>query len=635
MFCNRLVVCLLGGLLIFSGAANSSAQSGRTPLNNCATVAGPCVDKVDPPNWWAALPSPMLLLHGDHLRKAKFTISGNGVSVDKSKVSANGHYAFVWLKTDGATSQDIHIHVSARSGSMTVPYSLNQRKPAGYRGFSSADAMYLILTDRFADGDLSNDNFPPGFGVVDRTKPTAWHGGDLRGIEQHLDYLQQLGITTVWITPAYESSGEPHAYHGYDATDMYAVDPHFGTLADYERLAADLHSRGMKFVLDLVPNHVGPAHPWAVDPPTPDWFHGTPMDHRRAKSNFASLVSPDAGGQGSLDVVDGWFSNVKPDLNQDNPLVEKYLIQNAVWWVESAGLDGLRLDTFPYVQRTFWHDFHATLHELYPHLTTVGEIFNHDPAITSFFAGGVAHQGVDSGLDTPFDFPMFSALRNTLVKDAPMTALDEVLRQDRLYPHPERLVPFLGNHDTGRFMSEPGATPAKLKMGFGLLTTMRGMPQIYSGDEIAMRGGKDPDNRHDFPGGFPGDTKNAFTAQGRTPEEQDMYTTVAALLHYRAAHTSLKTGEQKDIFADQSAFAFVRAVDIQTGCTANHKEDRVLVVANRADQPRELTLPLKDSALEGCTHFEPALRTNSKAVADSTSVHLTVAPQTVAIYQVQ
>lgn len=633
MFAKRFV-CLIGGLVICFGAADSSAQSGRAPLADCAAVAGPCVDKVDPPNWWAGLPSPMLLLHGSHLDGAKFDVSGNGVSIEKSQVSANGHYAFVWLKADQATPQQVHIRVSTGSGSTTVQYSLNQRKQASYSGFSSADVMYLILTDRFANGDPSNDN-PAGTSILaDRTQPLSWHGGDLRGIEQHLDYLQQLGITTVWITPAYENSGEPHAYHGYDATDMYAVDPHFGTLDDYEHLGAALHARGMKFVLDLVPNHVGPAHIWANDPPAPNWFHGTPADHTRARSNFESLVDPHAPRRDSYDVTDGWFSNVKPDLNQDNPLVSEYLIQNAVWWVESAGLDGLRLDTFPYVPRTFWHDFHATLHELYPHLTTVGEIFNHDPAITSFFAGGIARQGVDSGLDTPFDFPMFSTLRNTLLKDAPMSDLASLLRQDSLYPHPERLSPFLGNHDTSRFLSEPGATPAKMKMGFALVTTMRGMPEIYSGDEIAMRGGKDPDNRHDFPGGFPGDTQSAFTAQSRTAEQQDMYASVSALLHFRAAHTSLQKGQQQDVFADQSAFAFVRTANIKAGCAATNPQDRVLVIANNADKPHEVAIALKNTALEGCTQFEPALQAQSNAVADSTDVRFTVAPQTVAIYLV-
>lgn len=634
MMASRLVVSLLGGLLMGSGAAASGAQAARPPLANCAAVSSPCIDKVDPPNWWAGLPSPMLLLHGDHLRGADLAVAGNGVSLEKAEVSANGHYAFVWLDTRGASAQNIRLRVSGKTGATTLRFPLQKRTAAAYSGFSAADTMYLILTDRFADGDLANDHFSDKFGAVDRANPTAWHGGDYRGIENHLDYLQKLGVTTVWITPAYENRGEPHAYHGYDATDMYAVDPHFGTLDDYKRLAADLHARGMKLVLDLVPNHVGPAHPWAVDPPAPDWFHGTVMNHRRAESNFESLVDPKASKLDPRDVTEGWFANAKPDLNQENPLVEKYLIQNAEWWVETGSLDGLRLDTFPYVGRAFWHDFHATLHQLYPHLTTVGEIFNHDPAITSFFAGGVARRGIDTGLYTPFDFPMMAALRKTLIQGAPMTTLTSVLDQDRLYPHPDRLVTFLGNHDTSRFLGEPGATPAELKMAFALLATMRGMPQIYSGDEIAMCGGKDPDNRHDFPGGFPGDTSDAFTAQGRTAEQQDMYTTVAALMRFRAKHSAIITGKQKDLFADASAFAFVRADDIERGCAINRNQDRLLVVANRADKPRALKLPLMKGPLAGCTQFVPALESQSTATADRDRVSLNLAPWSVTIYQV-
>lgn len=633
MIASRLLLPLLGGLLMFCGAAFSGAQAARPPLADCAAVNSPCVDKVDPPNWWAGLPSPMLLLHGDHLRGANLAVAGKGVSLDKAEVSANGHYAFVWLKTDGAGAQDVRLLVSGKTGSTTLRFPLQKRKAAGYSGFSAADTMYLILTDRFADGDLSNDHPSGKLGDVDRGNPTAWHGGDYRGIEKHLDYLQKLGVTTVWITPAYESRGEPHAYHGYDATDMYAVDPHFGTLKDYRQLAADLHARGMKLVLDLVPNHVGPAHPWATDPPAPDWFHGTVLNHRRAKSNFESIVDPQGAKLDPRDVTEGWFANVKPDLNQENPLVEKYLIQNAVWWVETGSLDGLRLDTFPYVGRSFWHDFHATLQQLYPHLTTVGEIFNHDPAITSFFAGGVARRGIDSGLYTPFDFPMFAALRKTLIQGAPMTVFTSVLDQDRLYPHPERLVTFLGNHDTSRFLGEPGATSAELKMAFALLATLRGMPQIYSGDEIAMRGGKDPDNRHDFPGGFPGDTTDAFTAQGRTAEQQDMYATVSALMHFRAIHPAITTGMQKNLFADTSALAFVRAQDVERGCAANRNEDRILVVANRADKPRALALSLASGPLAGCTQFKPAVGTQSTAAFEGDAVHLNLAPQSVAIYQ--
>lgn len=621
---------LLKAALLVLLPATAWAQTARVPLADCSQAAGPCVDKIDPPGWWAGLPSPMLLLHGVNLRAARLGVKGDGVRLERAQVSANGHYAFLWLRTEHAAAQTVRVLLTDGKHNLALPYTLAARVPAKNAGFSAADSMYLIFTDRFADGDTSNDGSPAdAFSTVDRSNPRAWHGGDFRGVIQHEDYLQQLGITTVWITPAYENSHEPHAYHGYDATDLYAVDPHFGTLEDYRQLGTTLHARGMKLVLDLVPNHVGPAHLWANDPPTPSWFHGTVATHLRAQSNFRTLVDPSTGS--SAGVTEGWFSDSKPDLNQDDPLVSQYLIQNAIWWVESAGLDGFRLDTFPYVQRTFWHDFHQTLHQLYPHFTTVGEIFNHDPEITSFFAGGAAHRGVDTGLDTPFDFPMFSTLRNVLVKGAPMSDIATLLKQDKLYPHPERLVPFLGNHDTGRFLSEPGATLDELKMGYALIATMRGMPELYAGDEIAMRGAKDPDNRHDFPGGFPGDTQNAFTAAGRTAEQQDMWSTVQSLLQLRAAHPAILRGSMHVLTAEKDQLVYLRAEKSDAGCSAGG--DRVLVAANRAEAPAQVELPL-DGPLAGCSTFAA----NVSAATDAVRGHmvtLQVPAHSVAVFTVR
>ncbi|MBB6145110.1 glycosidase [Silvibacterium bohemicum] len=596
-----------------------------------AQSSTPVVDKIDPPNWWVNMPSPMLLLHGDHLNDAKVTVHGPGISIEKTQASANGHYLFVWLETRTGHAQKIALHVANPGGAIDLPFTLSPRKPAsaGFQGFSSSDVMYLIMTDRFADGDTSNDPQPG-----ERGKPRGWHGGDFRGIEQHLDYLQQLGVTTIWTTPAYSNAGASQAYHGYSATNMYAVDPHFGSLADYQHLAQAIHAHGMKIVLDTVPNHVGAANPWAKDPPTPDWFHGTVEHHDTAKTEFRSLPDPHASWSDQRDVTEGWFANVLPDLNQENPLVKQYLIQNAVWWVETAGLDGLRLDTFPYVGRAFWHDFHAELHTLYPHLTTVGEVFNPDPTITSFFAGGVEHAGIDTGLDTPFDFPTYFALRGVLTHDMPMSKLDDVLRQDRLFPHPERLVTFLGNHDTTRFLDEPGATVADLKLAFALLATLRGMPQIYSGDEIAMRGGEDPDNRHDFPGGFPGDSANAYQSTGRTPEEASIFEDVSRLMHFRAEHPALLTGQQQDLFADDSAFVFLRSADIHSGCSADGSA-RILVAINKANQPRELSIPTSMTALENCSQFKPELGAPSVSGSPANSVTLMLEPKQAAIYSVR
>jgi glycosidase len=333
-----------------------------------------------------------------------------------------------------------------------------------------------------------------------------------------------------------------------------------------------------------------------------------------------------------------------PDLNQDNPLVSQYLTQNAIWWVETANLDGIRLDTFPYVDRPFWHDYHAALHAAFPHLTTVGEVFNGDPEVTSFFAGGAAHRGIDTGLDTPFDFPVYFAIRDLLAHDKPgepekpMTDLAKILRQDALYPHPERLVPFIGNHDTTRFLTDAGGSIPRLKLALGLLATLRGMPQIYSGDEIAMPGGADPDDRHDFPGGFPGDPHSAFTAAGRTAsgnsDQQDVFAWTSGLLHLRAAHTAITAGSEENLFADHDSFAFVRTTS-RTGCTGSDTQDRLLIVLNKSKQPQPLDISLEDTSLAGCTHFQALPQANAAATAiTSGKLHIEEPAESLTIFVV-
>ncbi len=580
----------------------------------------------------------MLLLHGDHLTGAKFSVTGNRVSLTKSQVSANGHYAFLWLNEEHAAPQTVSIRIVAPSGSASVAWTINRRSSAPHSGFSASDMMYLVMTDRFADGDPTNDPHPG-----ERDQPRGWHGGDFRGIQQHLDYLQQLGVTTLWTTPVYDNDGGRQAYHGYSATDLYKTDPHFGSLDDLNSLSAALHSKGMKLVLDTVPNHVGAAHPWALDPPTPDWFHGTRADHIMTSDHFAAVIDPHATWEQRRAVTEGWFANVLPDLNQENPLVRQYLIQNVIWWIETTGADGLRYDTFPYVGRAFWQSLDSELHTLYPNLTTVGEVFNGNPVITSYFAGGVKHAGIDTGLGTPFDFPTYFALRNVFGhRDSGVTpghpegflSLEDVLRDDWLYPHPERLVIFLGNHDTTRFLNQPGVTVADLKVGFALLATLRGMPQIYSGDEIAMRGAGDPDNRHDFPGGFPGDPQNAFTAAGRTPEQADVHDWVASLFQYRLHHPVFGTGLQQDLVVDPTAFVYVRTADLQQGCTPGGSEHSVIAV-NDSDQPRDLQLNLDHTALENCTTFVGQLGSTAVVHASGAQLTLTLPAKQAIVFQAQ
>ena len=410
-------IVLVVSLLLLTGTALAGMGQGRegaaTPCVLTESAGTPCIDKIDPPGWWVGLPSPMLLVHGARLNGAKFTVSGENVSITQSEIMPNGHYAFLWVSTRAAHAQGIVVRARTVEGSASAPFRLAERTPAAHAGFSPTDVMYLIMTDRFADGDASNDPQPS-----QRSLPRGWHGGDFRGVEQHLDYLQELGVTTVWMTPVYDNDGGNQAYHGYSATDLYRTDPHFGTLTDLRHLSDAMHRRGMKVVLDTVPNHVGAMHPWANDPPMPDWFHGTRDDHRVAGDRFQAVIDPHGTWEQYRDVTEGWFANVLPDLNQENPLVRQYLIQNVIWWVESTGADGLRYDTFPYVGRAFWQALDQELHGLYPHLTTVGEVFNGNPAITSYFAGGVTREGVDTGLTTPFDYPEHFALRHALLHDA-------------------------------------------------------------------------------------------------------------------------------------------------------------------------------------------------------------------------
>ena len=477
------------------------------------------------------------------------------------------------------------------------------------------------MTDRFADGDASNDGPDHAAELV---TPRGWHGGDFRGITQHLEYLQQLGITTIWITPVVENH-EAHSYHGYGATNLYRVDDHFGTLADLQQLSAALHARHMKLVLDLVPNHIGPAHPWVRDSPDPTWFHGTLAQHTSAQGEFAPVTNPHAPWRDQRNITQGWFANVLPDMNQEDPSVERYLIQNAAWWIEQAGIDGLRLDTFPYVSRLFWQDFHTELHALYPHLTTVGEVFNQDPTITSTFAGGVTRTGVDTGLDTPFDFPTYFGLRDVFLRDEPMNRLADILRLDDLFPHPERLVPFLGNHDTSRFMNDPAATLTKLHLAFTVLTTMRGLPQIYSGDEIAMHGGDDPDNRCDFPGGFAGADSDAFAATQRTPEQAEAFHSLQQLLTLRRTCPALQTGNEQVLSVSKDVLVYARTLTLPGGVS-----QQLLIAVNKGKSGQELTVQTEATAVSNAKRaqllttgeFDPVARNSITLVPGQLTLHL-------------
>ena len=586
----------------------------------------PAVRKIEPPNWWVHYtPSLTLLLTGENLSGAQVESPTQGLTVLGAEASANGHYLFVHLQlSPDLPVGTIDLRLITATGSTTVRLPLQARADfhSRFEGLSRDDVVYLIMPDRFADGDPSNDRPAGSNATFDRNKPIAYHGGDLRGIRDHLGYLHDLGVTTLWLTPVWKNTDSD--YHGYHVVDFYALDDHMGSMTEYRALVAEAHGLGMKVLIDYVVNHTGPHHPWANDPPTPTWFHGTPAHHLEPAYTFSGLVDPHASPREYLNTLDGWFAGKLPDLNPDDPALALYLAQNAMWWTESAQLDGFRLDTFPYSTRQFWSGWHNRLRQVYPEINSVGEVSDGDSTVTSFFEGGRKQfDGVDTGLATVFDFPLYDCVRDVVIGGAPMEKIIDVLRHDELYPHSELLVTFIGNHDKPRFVSEKGSNPAKLKAAFSLLLTLRGIPQIYSGDEIAMPGGDDPDNRRDFPGGFPGDPHDAFSAVGRTAEQQDVFNYVQSLLALRKAHAALRTGKQWHIGWDDTYYAFLRELP----------EEKLLVVYNNSSSSRDLTIPIGDTPLENAQRLQTVFGSSSAELV-SGQVRVSMPAQALSVFSV-
>ncbi len=606
----------------------------------------PSITKVEPPNWWVNLtPDVMLLLTGKNLQVTHASCNLPDVIVSRTQSAADGRYLFVWLRLNpNLKSGTVVCRVTTPKGQTSFELPLASRKQilARNQGLSLDDVLYLIMPDRFADGDPTNDEPAEFPGSHDRAKPRAWHGGDLRGVQDHLTYLKDFGVTTVWLTPIVKN-GATQDYHGYGAVDLYAVDPHLGTLQDYQDLVAAAHKLHMKVFFDVVPNHVGPLHPWVSNPPTPDWFHGTANDHLSSASPlkpdfygqsskkdvtndlFESLQDPHTPPEMRANLTNGWFFGILPDLNTENPFVVEYLIQNSIWWAESSGLDGFRIDTFPYVSRKFWAEWHSGLRKYYPRLSTIGEVFHPDPTVTSFFVGGhKGWDGIDTQLTTVFDFPTFFTVRDVLLKQAPAGKIPNILRQDSLYPHPDFLVPFFANHDVSRFASMPGSSITKVKLAFGLTLTIRGIPELYYGDEIAMPGGNDPDNRRDFPGGWHEDEKNGFTAQGRTPEQQEVFAYVQKLLRLRRDHEALRNGQLWHLFSNDTTYVFLRDTE----------EEQLVIAFHNGTQPRELTVPLRDTPAQDAAGATVLLG-NAQADISSRTLHLHLPPQSLSLFVLQ
>ncbi|MGI8788211.1 MAG: alpha-amylase family glycosyl hydrolase [Pyrinomonadaceae bacterium] len=566
-----------------------------------AHAQSPTVEKVEPPNWWAgATVNPVrVLIRGKNLTGAKVEAASGEIKVSNPKTSANGDYLFVDVEIKkSAQVGNYPIKITTAKGMTNAPFGIFSpvARTGNFQGFTPDDVIYFLLPDRFSDGDESNNDPQKSKGLYDRAKGRFYHGGDLQGVIDKLPYIKSLGATAIWTTPVYDNNDkldykESYAdengvkqpttgYHGYGAVDFYSVDEHLGDMAKLRELVEKAHALGIKVIQDEVVNHTSPHHVWANDPPTATWLNGTPENHLNNNWQKWTAMNPRATFQTQARNIDGWFVDLLPDINQHDPEAEKYLIQNTLWWLANTGFDSIRMDTLPHVPRTFWEKWMTALKREYPNVNVLGELFDGDPALLAYFQGGRrGSDGVDTKIDTLFDYGLFNPLRAAFAGGQPIRGVSQMFAHDWLYPNPNVLATFIGNHDMLRFMSEKGATVEGLKMAQTLIMTSRGTPILYYGDEIAMRGEGDPDNRKDFPGGFAGDARNAFTEKDRTTEENDVWNHVALLGKLRQQLLPLREGKSLDLLDEEQQTAYARVTENQA----------VLMVFNNDTKPSEVS----------------------------------------------
>lgn len=532
------------------------------------------VDRIDPTNWFVGMknPSLQLMVYGEGIRSAEVTTDYAGVKVDSIVRLDSPNYLLVYLNLKDAKPGEMTLQFKNGKSTKKVKYELKAREKRGEErmGFTNADVLYMLMPDRFADGDPKNNDIK-GMNTykTDRSQPSLRHGGDLEGIRQHLDYFNELGVTALWFTPVLENNSPDgngfSTYHGYATTDYYRVDPRFGTNEEYRRLTDEAHAKGLKVVMDMIFNHCGFEHPWVNDMPskdwlnTPDWLYDR-KDKTKPETNekylqtsykLTPIVDPYASEVDFKETVDGWFVPTMPDLNQRNPHVIKYLIQNSEWWIETVGIDGIRMDTYPYADADAMALWMKTLDEEYPNFNVVGETWVTEPAYTATWQKDSKLAKKNSYLKTVMDFSFYDKINQAKREDTDgfNTGLNRIYNNfvyDYLYPNPSSVMAFIENHDTDRFLGN-GKDSTALKQALAILLTANRIPQLYYGTEVLMNGTKevtDGNVRKDFPGGFPGDEHNAFTAEGRTRAENAMFTWLSRLLHWRQGNDVIIKGKQ-------------------------------------------------------------------------------------------
>lgn len=569
------------------------------------------IDKIEPTDWYVGMKNPQvqLMLYGKEVASVEeVTTDYPGVRVDSVVHLDSPNYLLVYLNLQDAKPGTMSLKLRAKSLELRVDYLLKQREKKGSErmGFTNDDVLYMLMPDRFAQGSHHPQQVK-GLNSYkeDRTQPSLRHGGDLEGIREHLDYFKDLGVTALWFTPVLENNSPDNrngysTYHGYATTNYYRVDPRFGSNADYRKLADEAHAKGLKIVMDMIFNHCGFEHPWVADMPSKDWFNapewlkesnGTSdptKSYLQTSYKLTPVVDPYASKIDLHETVDGWFVPTMPDLNQRNPHVMTYLIQNSIWWIETVGIDGIRMDTYPYADAKGMARWMKELDEEYPHFNTVGETWVTEPAYTATWQKDSKLNKENSYLKTVMDFSFYDKINQAKHEETDpwWSGLNRIYNSfvyDYLYPNPSSVMAFIDNHDTDRFLGNGHDTLA-LKQALALLLTVNRIPQIYYGTEILMNGTKevtDGNVRKDFPGGFPGDQHNAFTKEGRTKAEQAMFQWTSRLLHWRQGNEVITKGRQTQFIPFNGIYVIAR----------QYKGRTVLTILNGTS--KEATLDVK------------------------------------------
>ena len=603
---------LLFLLLLSSPMTAQNSTAAQKKANN--RTATPNVTRIDPTNWFTDMQDPtlQLMVYGKDIKFADVTTDYPNVKIDSLVRLDSPNYLLVYLNLKGAKPGEINLTFSNKNGKKTIrKYQLKAREMAGTdrKGFDISDVLYMLMPDRFANGNPKNDVIK---GMEDqlcnRNEPSLRHGGDLEGLRQHLDYFTDLGVTALWLTPVLENdrpadNGKNSTYHGYATTDYYRVDPRFGTNEEYKALVNECHKKGLKVVMDMIFNHCGDYHPWAKgtrldengktikDYPSKDWLN-SPNYGLQTRYKLTPVLDPYASKVDMKETVDGWFVPSMPDLNQRNPHVIKYLIQNSIWWIETVGIDGIRMDTYPYADRQAMADWMKVLNKEYPNFNTVGETWVTEPAYTAAWQKDSKLSDINSNLKTVMDFAFFDRLSQAKNEETDdwwkgWNRIYNSLCYDYLYTDPSSVMAFIENHDTDRYLGN-GKDSTALKQAYALLLTMKRIPQLYYGTEILMNGTKtetDGNVRQDFPGGFPGDKVNKFTHEGRTKAENAMFDWTSRLLHWRQNNDVIINGSQTQFIPQHGVYVLARQHNGKTVLTIlnGKKADNQVDVARYAE----------------------------------------------------